>query len=129
MASDVWEDLIVSILSVNRYSLEKTYSSVDSLRREGVLDPERLAGWTVQEIATRLRNGGYSRGEFLNKLLAGRLLSLGKFVEHLGFAESEETLMKSDKSELSEFLQPVNGVGPQVLINFSLLRKSPVHNK
>ena len=123
MSSDLWQDLVVSILSVNNYSLEKTYSSVDSLSKEGVFDPKKLAGWTQDEIAIRLRRGGYDRGEYLNKLLAGRLLSLGRFVHSIGIEESERALASTDKSGVGKFLQPVSGIGPQVLRSFSMLRQ------
>jgi hypothetical protein len=122
MSSDVWEDLVLAILSVNRYSLEKAYSAVDSLRREGLFDPKKLAKWTLEEIAVRLRRGGYDRGEYLTKLLANRLMSLGVFVDRVGIEESERVLTTSAKTEIAQFLQPVNGVGPQVLLNFSVLR-------
>jgi hypothetical protein len=123
MSSEVWQDLVLSILSVNSYSLEKTYSCVDSLRREGLFDPKKLAGWTQDEIARRLRRGGYNRGEYLNNLFASRLLSLGRFVEGAGVEESERILTKSDRSAIRSFLKAVNGVGPQVLTNFSVLRQ------
>ena len=34
-----WEDLVVSILSVNHYSLERTYSSLLALREQKITDP------------------------------------------------------------------------------------------
>ena len=123
MPSDVWEDLVVSMLSVNNYSLEKTYSCVDSLRQHGIFEPKKLAGWTQGEIAGRLRRGGYDRGEYLNNLLANRLSSLGKFVQGVGVQESEQMLAKSDTSEIGKLLKPVKGIGPQVLRNFALLRQ------
>jgi hypothetical protein len=130
MPSDVWQDLVTSILSVNNYSLERTYSSVDSLKREGLFDPKKLAGWTLQEIAFRLSRGGYERGEYLNVLLASRLASLGKFVESVGIEESERILTQSGKSAIEKFLEPVKGVGPQVLRSFSMLRQvSPTEKK
>jgi endonuclease III-like uncharacterized protein len=123
MDSHVWEDLILAILSVNRYSLEKTYSTLESLRREGLFDPQQLARWKVEEITTRLRRGGYDRGEFLTKLLAERLMSLGVFVEQVGVEESQRLLTNSDETKIRDFLKSVKGVGPQVLSTFSMLRQ------
>jgi len=124
MSNDVWQDLVVSMLSVNNYSLEKTYSSIELLSQEGLFDPKKLVGWKADEIADRLRRGGYNRGEYLNNLLATRLASLATFVEGVGMKESERILTKSDKSVIAKFLQPVNGVGPQVLRSFSMLRQN-----
>jgi len=123
MPADVWEDLVLSILSVNGYSLEKTYSVADQLRKERLFDPEKLGLWTPQEIAIRLRRGGYDRGEFLTTLLAIRLAALGVFVERVGEEEAEQILMNGNTTEIREFLQPVKGVGPHVLGNFAVLRQ------
>jgi hypothetical protein len=123
MSIGVWEDLILAILSVNRYSLEKTYSAVDGLRSEGVFDPKKLVERTLEEITVHLRRGGYDRGEFLTKLFAMRLMSLAAFVERIGVEESEKILTSPDKRKIVEFLQPVNGIGSQVLNNFFALRQ------
>jgi len=123
VSSGVWEDLILAILSVNRYSLEKTYSAVGGFRSEGLFDPKKLAEQTLEEITVRLRRGGYDRGEYLTKLLAMRLMSLAAFVDRIGVEESERILTSPDKRKIEEFLQPVKGIGPQVLNNFFALRQ------
>ena len=123
MSSGVWQDLIVAILSVNRYSLEKTYSAVDAFRSEGLFDPKKLAERTLEEITVRLRRGGYDRGEYLTKLFAIRLMSLAAFVDRIGVEESERILTSPDKRKIEEFLLLVNVIGPQVLNNFFLLRQ------
>src|SRR2546421_12171822 len=97
---DPWEDLIVSILSVNNYSLEKTYSTVETLRREGLFDPKNLMRWTIKEIEIRLRRGGYDRGDYLSTLFALRIASLGKFVASDGIQECERILRKGDATEI-----------------------------
>ena len=121
----LWEDLVLAILSVNRYSLAKTYLAVETLRREGLFHPQNLAGWTSKEIGTRLRNGGYDRGGFMTWLFADRLESLGKFVESVGIEECEKVLRRGEANEVKHFLQPVNGIGPKVLENFFVLRDTP----
>jgi hypothetical protein len=118
----LWEDLVLAILSVNQYSLEKTYLAVETLRREGLFHPQNLARWTSKEIGTRLRNGGYDRGGFMTWLFADRLESLGKFVESVGVEECEKVLLRGETNEVKRFLQPVNGIGPKVLANFFVLQ-------
>jgi hypothetical protein len=103
----LWEDLILAILSVNRYSLEKIYLA-----------------WTPEEIGIRLRRGGYDRGDFMTNLFANRLASLGAFIKSTGVKECERILRKGKTSEINQFLQPIKGIGPQVLINFLLLRNA-----
>jgi len=120
----LWEDLILAILSVNRYSLEKTYLAVETLRLEGLFYPHNLMQWTSEEIGIRLKRGGYNRGEFMTNLFANRLASLGAFIKSTGIKECERILRKGKTPEINQFLQPVKGIGPQVLINFSLLRNA-----
>jgi hypothetical protein len=121
----LWEDLVLAILSVNQYSLEKTYLAVETLRREGLFKPQNLAQWTSKEIGARLRNGGYDRGGFMTWLFADRLESLGKFVDSVGVEACEKVLLRGEANEVKRFLQPVNGIGPKVLANFFVLRNTP----
>ena len=87
-AADPWGDLVVSILAVNRYSLERTYSFCDHLRQNGLLDPSQLASLEPGEIANKLVSAGYNRGAFMTNLFASRLSSLGAHVELRGVAVS-----------------------------------------
>ena len=120
----LWEDLTLAILSVNRYPLEKTYAAIETLRREGLFCPRNLMQWTSEEIGIRLRRGGYDRSKFMINLFANRLASLGLFIKSTGVEECERILRKGEATELRQFLQPVKGIGPFVLTNFSLLRKA-----
>jgi hypothetical protein len=119
-----WEDLVLSILSVNSYPLERTYLAVDTLRREGLFCPQNLARWTPSEIGTRLRHGGYDRGG-MTWLFADRLESLGRFAVSKGAEECERILGTAATNEVEHFLLPVKGIGPRVLANFFLLRNTP----
>jgi hypothetical protein len=121
----LWEDLVLSVLSVNNYPLEKTHLAVERLRREGVFDMQNLVRWNWVEMVGHLKLGGYDRGDFMTGLFADRLLSLGTFVKSVGVTECERVLREGDDNEVKEFLQPVSGIGPKVLVNFLLLRKQP----
>jgi len=121
----LWEDLVLAILSVNTYPLEKTYLAVETLRREGIFDPQNLMRWKAEEIGIHLRRGGYDRGEYMTNLFAERLAALGAFANSVGIEECEQVLRKGGATEVRQFLKPVKGIGPQVLINFSLLRTTP----
>jgi len=122
---NLWEDLVLAILSVCQYSLEKTYLAVETLRREGLFDPQNLMRWTPEEIGTRLRLGGYDRGDFMTSLFASRLASLGKLVKSRGVEECQTVLQRGKTNEIKHFLLPVKGIGPRVLVNFFALRNAP----
>ena len=113
---------MVSILSVNQYSLEKTYAIVGGLREAGLVSPQNLGAWEIDRIVSRLKFAGCGRGDFMTPLFAARLASLGKVVVERGISVCAEILAGNDFEKIRRLLLPVNGIGPKVLRNFCLLR-------
>jgi endonuclease III-like uncharacterized protein len=122
LANDSWEDLVISILSVNQYSLEYTYRSIDRLRSEGLFEPRHLMNWDQNEIVERLKSAGCDRGPFMTNLFALRLANLGALITGKGFECCNKVISGSDTRAVEELLLPVNGVGPKVIANFCFLR-------
>jgi len=122
----LWDDLVVSILSVNQYSLERTYVFLGSLRENKITDPASLARWQQQEIEEKLRAAGCDRGLFMTKLFAERLSALGELIYKKGIAECEKAISSQDARVIEAFLMPVKGIGPKVLRNFYSLREIKV---
>jgi hypothetical protein len=118
----LWEDLVISILSVNQYSLEKTYPALPLLREGGLLNPENLSRWESAEIVARLKAAGCDRGPFMTELFASRLAFLGRDVNSRGIAVCSRILLSNDPTAISNLLLPVKGIGPKVLQNFFMLR-------
>lgn len=121
--SNVWEDLVVSVLSVNQYTLSNTYKSLQSLEDIGLFKPENLTNWDVDKIEENLKKGGCDRGIFMTGLFAARLFALGGLLSSRGIKEVEAILLSHDKKAIEELLLPVKGIGPKVLQNFFALRK------
>jgi hypothetical protein len=121
-SDDAWLDLVVSILAVNQYSLEKTYRFVSGFRQQGLCDPSNLASWDQQELVGRLTLAGCDRGRFMTNLFALRLSSLGVYVGQNGVEHSETVLSGPDRAAIETFLLAVPGIGPKVVKNFFLLR-------
>jgi len=122
---DPWEDLVVSLLSVNQYSLEKTYEHIDGLRKQGLFSPKNLASWDQEEILRRLKAGGCDRGEFMTNLFALRLANLGRFVNENDPDACFAVLSGGNVKAIEALLLPVNGIGPKVIHNFCCLRDIP----
>ena len=118
----MWDDLVVSILAVNQYSLERTYAIRQGLREQKLIDPLVLASEKADEIENRLRAAGCDRGLFMTRLFAGRLEALGELVRIKGVAECEKIVGSRDTRAIENLLLPVKGIGPVVLRNFFLLR-------
>lgn len=119
---EIWEELVVSILAVNQYSLEKTYAVLPLLREVGVVDPGNLASWELEDVIGRLKAGGCDRGPFMTGLFARRLVSLGVALKSKGVASCGEVISTNDAKAIRNLLLPVEGIGPKVLNNFFLLR-------
>jgi hypothetical protein len=119
---DPWEDLVVSILSVNQFSLERTYRCLDGLRDQGLLDPSELMRWGQVDIVNRLKSAGYDRGVFMTNLFGLRLCNLGTLIQRIGVDDCTKIISSRDAKSIEELLLPVNGVGPKVIANFFLLR-------
>jgi hypothetical protein len=124
-ADNPWEDLVISILSVNQYSLEHTYRAVDSLRKEGLFDPGCLMKWDQNEIVDQLKSAGCDRGAFMTNLFALRLANLGALITSRGIERCNAIISGRDTRAIEELLLPVNGIGPKVLTNFFFLRDIP----
>ena len=117
-----WEDLVIALLSVNQYSLERTYPLLEGIRAEKLADMQHLAAWTVPQIEERLKAASCDRGSFMTGLFAQRLHSLGEYIERHNIARCELTLRSGDVRAIETLLLPVNGIGPVVLKKFYLLR-------
>jgi len=122
---DPWEDLVVSILSVNQYSLERTFTSIAGLREHGLFDPTKLRQWEHGELVARLKAAGCDRGSFMTSLFALRLANLGALIQNKGIDSCTKAISGRDTRAIEELLLPVNGIGPKVITNFYLLRDIP----
>src|SRR5689334_72661 len=117
-----WSDLVVAILAVNRWPVEKVYTLLPTLQDAGLLEPNNLAAWGIDAIKSALEKSGYTRGDYMTTLMAGRLKSLGIFVAEMGRERCERLLRDGAMDSLAISLGAVSGVGPAVLRNYVLLR-------
>jgi len=120
-----WDDLVISILAVNQYSLERTYNSLEGLQQAGITDPLTLARSDAPQIEAKLRAAGCDRGSFMTRLFSERLAALGVLIRTTGVSECEKVITGRNAKEIENLLQPVKGIGPVVLRNFYVLRQIP----
>ncbi len=118
----VWPDLIVAILSVNSYPLERTYQHVGGLREQGLCQPQRLATWELGEIAKRLGRAGYARGPVMTDIFSRRLAALGQFVVDRGVEACEDVLTSGSTENIAALLRQVHGIGDVVVRNYLAMR-------
>lgn len=119
----IWQDLVVSILSVNQYTLSYTYKSLDSLKAVGMFEPENLMNWNIDEIEAKLKEGGCDRGGFMTHLFAERLSAVGNLLREQGVSNCEAILTSKSVKDVEKLLLPVRGIGPKVVKNFLSLTR------
>ena len=121
-SDDPWEDLVVSILAVNQYSLERAHGLLRELREQGLTDPKFLEQREPEEIEKRLKAAGFDRGPFMNMLFAGRLSGLGEMIRSKGIDTCTKVIGSRKSDEIAALLKDVKGIGPVVLRNYYVLR-------
>ena len=98
-----WQDLILSMLAVNNYPIERLLTIREQLIAAGLLDPNNLAIWGVDGVTARLKTSGYNRGG-LTELYADRLVSLGKLFSRER-TRWEQTLMSGSDDDVCAVLR------------------------
>ena len=115
-------DLVVAMLAVNRWTLERSASIAEGLSDAGLSDPVAIRSMSVDEVATRLATAGYKRGRYMEQLLAVRIVSAAEILDEQGVRRLTELDRRGDKNAIRDLLLTVKGVGPEVLNNFFILR-------
>ena len=76
---ELWQDLVISIMAVNGFSLERMFGYAAAFKQIGLCDPRNLASWDQSEIKQKLIDAGFNRGRFMTTAFAMRLSALDKF--------------------------------------------------
>lgn len=117
-----WADLVMAILSVNNYPLDRTFALFEGLKAEGLFEPLVLAEATASGIARKLGAAGYNRGHGMTQIFTERLLSLGGFLREQSIEDVQRVLVHGSREHVCQTLGPIKGIGPRVLDNFFVLR-------
>lgn len=125
LSNDPFPDLIISVLAVNSFKIEKAYALLENLQSQGLTEPAKLAEWEPPNIYQKLVDAGYDRGEFITYLIAERLAGMGRKIISDGISKWENTLTTKDALKIDKLLKDVRGVGPVVIQNFYLLQGIP----
>ena len=125
VADDPWADLVVSLLSVNQYSLQRTHELAGGLREQGLFDPGHLSRWEHSEVIARLKAAGCDRGTFMTGLFALRVTHVGAMIRSQGLDSCTKIISGRDAGAIENLLLPVNGIGPKVIASFFCSVRSP----
>lgn len=120
---NIFTDLVIAILSVNNWSMEKVGVILPNLHSQQLTNPHFIKGSGFPEVFSRLNGAGYGRSEYITSLVTDRLLDLGrKYVDSGLETELYEAEIKRDFNRINQLLEPIHGVGPRVIDNYKVLR-------
>ena len=114
-----WANIVIAMLSLNSYPLERTWKLFDKLSENGFFDPRNIASWSYDELCQRLIASGYDRGG-MNDIFAERLWSIRNLADNV--SGYEKIIANGTEAEVTKVLSKIKGVGPVVLKNYLLLR-------
>ena len=118
----ILEDLVIAILAVNNYPLDKAFGLRDKLLAAGWFDPAKVARLSHDEAIARLTAAGYDRGPTMNSIFASRLQELGQYVVREGLDALKAAVAAKDQAVAGSILKHMHGVGPVVIGNFWTLQ-------
>jgi hypothetical protein len=121
--SEIAEQVLISLLAVNRWSLERVYGLRRRLRDAGLLDFDAVADFAVEEVARRLAAAGYSRGDYMNALMAIRVCSMAQMLSTKELGALADHVRCGRRHDAETLLAHICGVGPSVLRNFWILQE------
>ncbi len=112
------DNLLISILAVNGWTANRVFPLTERFRAVGLLDFPAMSDLSIEDIAERLARAGYARGEYMNLLLAERLLSLATALTAAELDRLKQCLAEGRTTDVSDTLRAIKGVGPVVLETF-----------
>lgn len=110
------ECLLMALLSVNNYSLEKVWALLPRMREAGLTDPARVVAMDMPAAIAALTSAGYDRKN-LTWLFAERVKALMGAIHDGTLDGLDDAISRKDKITASALLEPIRGVGPRVLEN------------
>lgn len=125
MTDSIAENLLIALLAVNNWSLERVFDLRGPLRDVGLLDFETVATLSEAAVAGRLAAAGHTRGEYMNKLMAVRILSMASVLSSDELTRLSEHLRQGRRDAVDATLNRIKGVGPSVRRSFWALEGLP----
>ena len=118
------ENVLISILAVNGWTADRVFPLRERLRAVGLLDFAAVSELPIEDIAERLARAGYARGEYMNLLLATRVLSMATVLTATELNRLKQCLVEGRTTDVSSTLRGIKGVGPVVLETFWSLQNT-----
>jgi len=113
--------LMVAVLAVGGYSLQRAWNLLESLKKEGLTNPKVVEKCDEAEVVRRLARSGYDRGPTVTWSMAMRIMALHAAVRGGVLAQAVRLLRDGRVKDAEKVLCEVKGVGPTVFKHFAVL--------
>lgn len=115
------EHLVVAMLAVGGYSLQRVWNILPQLQAEGLTDSSRSENANETKVVQRLARAGYDRGPTVTTSMAKRLVALHAAARD-GLLDQAARLMREGRlKDAEKALCSVKGIGPIVFKHFAIL--------
>jgi hypothetical protein len=115
--------LVVAVLAVGGYSLQRAWNLLASLQKEGLTDSKAVEKYDEAEVVRRLARSGYNRGPTVTPSMAKRLMALHAAVRDGVLAQAVRLLQDGRIKDAEKVLCTIKGVGPMVFNQFVMLER------
>ena len=99
------ENILVSILAVNGWTADRVFPLTERFRAVGLLEFAAISELSIEDIAERLARAGYARGEYMNLLLATRVLSMATALSAIELNRLKQCLVEGRTTDVSDTLE------------------------
>lgn len=120
LSESLTTNLVVAVLAVNSYSLEKAWALRSALSDEGLTNPANSSKLDQRALTVRLAKAGYDRG-MLTGMMASRVADLMRAIATGQLDALDEHIRQQDWEAVERLLRAVRGIGPKVAKNALLL--------
>ena len=120
-SQNIWANLVIAMLSLNNFPLDKTWKIFDQLNANGLFDPHNFAKWSYEELSQKLIASNYNRGA-MTGIFVERLLTISNLLDDM--KSNEQILANGPRQEIENILKRVKGIGPVVIDNFLIIREN-----
>lgn len=105
------QDLVVALLAVNQYPVDRAVALMPAFRERGLLDPEAIARMGQPQVIEAMKDAGYTRGGYL-PIVSYRLFQLMEAVASGGLDTLPAFVASNDRDGFVAKLTELHGFGP-----------------
>jgi hypothetical protein len=113
--------LVVAVLAVGGFSLQRAWNLIASFQTEGLTDSKAVEKYDEAEVVRRLARSGFNRGPTVTTSMAKRLMALHVAVRDGVLAQAVRLLRDGRIKDAEKVLCTIKGVGPTVFNQFVML--------